>query len=292
MLLRRSRALGLAVECNDERMASDVGKQLQISPFFPLIIEYDIDERLRCIVCLTPRDKPTEKLTFEQSRAVCLFLAGRILPRLRRWLERLLSRCMIAQRERSIKASEARWITLVRARTIINGRKGMKVTLAHPPLHSPSSGLRFSEGYAPFSSLANRGQVFSNDENPGPGHYDVRNGHLAAVKVRPLAEKSATGASSVILSRSAKVSCVLKRISAREMLLAESAVSDVAHLNTPLLMAVLFYSDKKKTRAASLLQASRRAAETFDGQRPDFPTLVFADVRLQVFEQLVGDGVR
>ncbi|CAF0962416.1 unnamed protein product [Adineta ricciae] len=38
------------------------------------------------------------------------------------------------------------------------------------------------EGYAPFLSLANRGQIFSNDENPGPGHYDLRNAHVSNVK--------------------------------------------------------------------------------------------------------------
>ncbi|CAF3141358.1 unnamed protein product [Rotaria socialis] len=44
---------------------------------------------------------------------------------------------------------------------------------------------RFNEeGYAPFLSLANRGDVFGNDENPGPGHYDVRNAQTTTVKVR------------------------------------------------------------------------------------------------------------
>jgi len=44
--------------------------------------------------------------------------------------------------------------------------------------------LILTEGYAPFLSLANRGQIFSNDENPGPGHYDLRNALLSTVKVR------------------------------------------------------------------------------------------------------------
>lgn len=40
-----------------------------------------------------------------------------------------------------------------------------------------------SESYAPFLSLANRGEVFANDDNPGPGHYDIRNALSSNVKV-------------------------------------------------------------------------------------------------------------
>ncbi|CAF1019843.1 unnamed protein product [Rotaria sp. Silwood1] len=39
-------------------------------------------------------------------------------------------------------------------------------------------------GYAPFLTLANRGDVFSNDDNPGPGHYDVGNAQTSTIKVR------------------------------------------------------------------------------------------------------------
>jgi hypothetical protein len=40
------------------------------------------------------------------------------------------------------------------------------------------------EGYAPFLSLANRGDIFLNGENPGPGQYDIRNARTATIKVR------------------------------------------------------------------------------------------------------------
>ncbi len=39
-------------------------------------------------------------------------------------------------------------------------------------------------GYAPFLSLSNRGDIFTNDENPGPGHYDLRNVLSPTIKVR------------------------------------------------------------------------------------------------------------
>lgn len=41
----------------------------------------------------------------------------------------------------------------------------------------------FLESYAPFLSLANRGDIFSNGDNPGPGHYDVRSAQPLNVKV-------------------------------------------------------------------------------------------------------------
>lgn len=40
------------------------------------------------------------------------------------------------------------------------------------------------EGYAPFLSLSNRGDLFGNDENPGPGQYDIRTDRSLTVKVR------------------------------------------------------------------------------------------------------------
>ncbi|CAF1107025.1 unnamed protein product, partial [Didymodactylos carnosus] len=38
------------------------------------------------------------------------------------------------------------------------------------------------ESYAPFLSLSMRGDVFMNDENPGPGHYDIRNNQIPTIK--------------------------------------------------------------------------------------------------------------
>lgn len=37
--------------------------------------------------------------------------------------------------------------------------------------------------YAPFLSLANRGDLFANDDNPGPGQYDLRTDRSLTVKV-------------------------------------------------------------------------------------------------------------
>ncbi|CAF1272581.1 unnamed protein product [Didymodactylos carnosus] len=39
------------------------------------------------------------------------------------------------------------------------------------------------ESYAPFLSLSMRGDVFMNAENPGPGHYDIRNNQVTTIKV-------------------------------------------------------------------------------------------------------------
>ncbi len=50
--------------------------------------------------------------------------------------------------------------------------------------------FQLTDGYAPFLSLANRGDIFLNGENPGPGHYDVRNTQTATVKVRFFCLKS------------------------------------------------------------------------------------------------------
>jgi len=47
-----------------------------------------------------------------------------------------------------------------------------------------------TEGYAPFLSLANRGDIFLNGENPGPGHYDIRNAQTLTVKVSFLLQNS------------------------------------------------------------------------------------------------------
>ena len=37
--------------------------------------------------------------------------------------------------------------------------------------------------YAPFLSLANRGDLFANDDNPGPGQYDLRTDRSLTIKV-------------------------------------------------------------------------------------------------------------
>lgn len=37
--------------------------------------------------------------------------------------------------------------------------------------------------YAPFLSLANRGDLFANDDNPGPGQYDLRTDRSLGIKV-------------------------------------------------------------------------------------------------------------
>ncbi|CAF0735744.1 unnamed protein product [Rotaria sordida] len=40
------------------------------------------------------------------------------------------------------------------------------------------------ESYAPFLSLSNRGDIFSNYDNPGPGYYDIRHVLSPTIKVR------------------------------------------------------------------------------------------------------------
>ncbi|CAF3017031.1 unnamed protein product [Rotaria socialis] len=40
------------------------------------------------------------------------------------------------------------------------------------------------ESYAPFLSLSNRGNIFSSEDNPGPGYYDIRNAPSPTIKVR------------------------------------------------------------------------------------------------------------
>ena len=70
------------------------------------------------------------------------------------------------------------------ARTIIDERSCTKVVVTLEAAISHRSSLACLDGYAPFLSLANRGDVFPNDDNPGPGYYDVRKAQSSTIKVR------------------------------------------------------------------------------------------------------------
>ena len=90
-------------------------------------------------------------------------------------------RCTIEHRVVCILMLAARRITLGQVHTIIDESGSMKVKKTIQL--NRTDFFLLTEGYAPFLSLANRGDVFLNADNPGPGHYDIRNSQTATIKV-------------------------------------------------------------------------------------------------------------
>lgn len=92
---------------------------------------------------------------------------------------------MIEPQGHSKVFNEVRRITLVPVHMIMAERNPLKVCFN--PFSSFLRRYDYSiilASYAPFLSLSNRADLFSTDENPGPGSYDLRGNPMPTMKVR------------------------------------------------------------------------------------------------------------